>query len=102
MKYDLRKNGTPVTIMMIVSGRRKKACPTASIVLRNQRGNRLFTMSMRMCSLASSVHGEHRRNTALNSTHCSSSHEFDEVSKILRTVAFAAETTTATRMSQAR
>ena len=46
-------------------------------------------MSMRMCSLASRVHGEHSRNTTLNSTHCSSSQEFDEVSKILRTVALA-------------
>ena len=41
-------------------------------------GIRLFTMSMRMCSLSSSVHGEHSRNTALNSTHCSSSQEFDD------------------------
>src|SRR5690242_8947692 len=101
MKYDLRKNGTPVRIMMIVSGKRKNAWPTASMVLRSQRGSRLFTMSMRMCSLASKVQGEHRRNTALNSTHCSSSHEFDDVSKIFRTVAFAAETTTARRISQA-
>ena len=38
----------------------------------------------------------------LNSTHCSSSQEFDEVSKILRTVALTAETTTAARISQAR
>ncbi len=38
----------------------------------------------------------------LNSTHCSSSHEFDEVSKIFRTVALSAETTTAARISQAR
>ena len=38
----------------------------------------------------------------LNSTHCSSSQEFDEVSKILRTVALAADTTTAARISQAR
>ena len=40
-------------------------------------------MSMRMCSLASSVQGEHSKNTMLNSTHCNSSHEFDEVSKTL-------------------
>ena len=37
----------------------------------------------------------------LNSTHCSSSQEFDEVSKILRTVALSAETTTAARISHA-
>ena len=37
----------------------------------------------------------------LNSTHCSSSQEFDEVSKILRTVALVADTSTAARMSQA-
>ena len=41
---------------------------------------RLFTMSMRMCSFASSVHGEHSRKTMLNSTHCSSSQEFDDMS----------------------
>src|SRR5664279_5997293 len=58
-------------------------------------------MSMRMCSLASSVHGEHNRNTRLKSTHCSSSQEFDEVSNILRTEALRAETTTAARINQA-
>ena len=62
----------------------------------------LFTMSMRMCSLASNVHGEHSRNTTLNSTHCSSSQEFDEVSKILRTMALTADTITAARISHAR
>ena len=35
----------------------------------------------------------------LNNTHCSSSQEFDEVSKTLRTVALAADTTTAARIS---
>ena len=45
--------------------------------------------------------GAHSRNTALNSTHCSSSQEFDDISKILRMVALAADTTTATRISQA-
>ena len=72
------------------------------MLLRNRFGSRLFTMSMRMCSLASNVQGEHSRNTMLNSTHCSSSQEFDDMSKILRTVALAAETITAARMSQAR
>ena len=38
----------------------------------------------------------------LNSTHCSSSQEFEEVSKILRTIALSADTTTATRISHAR
>ena len=59
--------------------------PTTSMMLRVRCGSRLFRMSMRMCSLASSVHGEQSRNTALNSTHCSSSQEFDEVSNTLRT-----------------
>ena len=54
-----------------------------------------------MCSLASSVHGEHSKNTMLKSTHCNSSHEFDEVSKILRIVALAAETSTAANISHA-
>ena len=54
-----------------------------------------------MCSLASSVHGEHSKNTMLNSTHCNSSQEFDDVSNILRMVALAAETITAARISQA-
>jgi hypothetical protein len=37
----------------------------------------------------------------LKSTHCSSNHEFDDVSKTLRMVAFAAETMTAANMSHA-
>src|SRR5258707_15807158 len=57
---------------------------------------------MRICSFDSSVHGEHIRNTMLNSTHCNSRHEFDDVSKILRTLALTADTTTAARMSQDR
>ncbi len=58
-------------------------------------------MSMRMCSLASSVHGEHSKKTMLKSTHCNSSQEFDDVSKILRTLALTAETITAASMSHA-
>src|SRR5450759_933633 len=92
---ERRKKGIPVTTMMMVSGSRKNACPTASMLSRTRFGSMLFTMSMRMCSLSSSVQGAHSRNTALNSTHCNSSQEFDEVSKILRTVALTAETTTA-------
>ena len=92
----------PVMIMTMVSGSRKNAWPTTSMLSRTRFGSMLFTMSMRMCSLASSVQGEHSRNTMLNSTHCSSSQEFDEVSKILRTVALTAETTTAARISHAR
>src|SRR6185437_5746324 len=99
---ELMKKGYPVTTRMIVSGSRKSACPINSMTLCSHRGNRLFTMSMRMCSLARSVHGEHNKNTALNSTHCSSSQAFDEVSKILRTVALTAETITAAKISQAR
>ena len=38
----------------------------------------------------------------LNSTHCSSSQELEEVSKVLRTIALIAETITATRISHAR
>src|SRR6266700_2284615 len=91
----------PVTVMMRQSGNRKNACPMTSIELRTFLGKKLFTISMRMCSLASNVHGEHNKNTMLKSTHCNSSHEFDEVSKILRTVALTAETTTAARMSHA-
>src|SRR5580704_11546851 len=58
-------------------------------------------MSMRMCSLSRSVHDAHRRNTALNNTHCSSSQEFDDRSNTLRTVALTADTTTAARMAHA-
>src|SRR6202035_2354386 len=75
--------------------------PTNSIVLRNQAGSILFTMSMRMCSLSRSVHDAHNRNTALNSTHCNSSQEFDDASKTLRTIALMAETATAARISHA-
>src|SRR6266480_3239489 len=58
-------------------------------------------MSMRMCSLSRSVHDAHKRNTALNNTHCSSSQEFDDMSNTLRTVALTADTTTAARMAHA-
>src|ERR1051326_3069083 len=71
------------------------------MVLRSQRGIRLLTMSIRICSLASSVHGEHSKNTTLNNTHCSSSQAFEETLKTLRTMALTAETTTAARISQA-
>ena len=59
-------------------GIRKKTCPTNSITLRVVFDRVEFTMSMRMCSFACSVHDAHRRNTAPNSTHCSSSQVFDE------------------------
>src|SRR3954465_13738783 len=62
----------------------------------------LLTMSMRICSLSSIVHGEHSRKTMLNSSHCSSSQEFDEVSNTLRITALTADTITASRISQAR
>src|SRR6266446_4441404 len=58
-------------------------------------------MSMRMCSLSRSVHDAHRRNTALNNTHCSSSQEFDDMSNTLRTVALTADTATAARIAHA-
>src|SRR5262245_65946059 len=82
-------------------GSRKNAWPTTSMESRIHLGSILFTMSMRMCSLASNVQGEHSRNTMLNSTHCSSSQEFDDVSKTLRTVALAAETIRATQLIDA-
>src|SRR5262249_31919104 len=67
---------------------------------RQRLGNRLFTMSIRMCSLDSRVKGEHKRNIPPNITHCSSSHAFDEVSNTLRTVALVAEMSTTTRINQ--
>jgi len=98
---ERQKNGAPVTIIRMHHGARKRLWPTTSIQFRTRFGIRLFTMSMRMCSLARRVHGEHSKNTIPNSTHCSSSQAFEEVSKSLRTVALTAETITAARMSQA-
>src|SRR3974390_1964069 len=72
------------------------------MVSRRRFGSMLFTMSIRRCALASNVHGEHNRNTTLNNTHCNSSQAFDEVSKTFRTVALAADTITAARISQGR
>src|SRR5712675_1041228 len=72
------------------------------MTLRTCLGIMLLTMSIRICSLSSRVQDEHSRKTTLNSTHCSSSQELDEVSKVLRTMALTADTTTATRISQAR
>src|SRR5438045_3294099 len=74
---ERRKKGSAVTIMITVSGSRNNACPTTSTELRVFFENIAFTMSMRMCSLERSVQGEHSRNTMLNSTHCSSSHELE-------------------------
>src|SRR5262245_49884817 len=95
------KNGIPVKTMITQSGSRKNAWPTTSMESRIHLGNILFTMSMRMCSLASNVQGEHSKNTMLNSTHCSSSQEFEDVSKTFRTVALTAETMTAAKISHA-
>src|SRR5437763_4707267 len=67
---------------------------------RNRFGSRLLMMSMRMCSLDRSVHGEHKRNMVPNRTHCSSSHAFDEVSNTFLIVALVAEMITTIRISQ--
>src|SRR6266702_4568782 len=99
---ERRKNGTPVMIMTTVSGIRKKRCPITSMMLRTRFGIMVLKMSIRMCSLSSSVQGEHSRKTTLNRTHCSSSQELDDVSKVLRTIALIAEMMTATRINQAR
>src|SRR5260370_24621210 len=69
--------------------------------LRTCFGSMLLTIWSGICSLSSRVQDEHSRNTMLNSTHCSSSQELDEVSKVLRTIALSADTTTATRISHA-
>src|SRR5215510_3842201 len=95
------KNGIQVMTKTMQSVSRKNSCPTTSMESRIHLGSRLFTMSMRMCSLASNVQGEHSRNTMLNSTHCNSSHEFDDTSKTFRTVALIAETITAASISHA-
>src|SRR5450631_1809714 len=71
------------------------------MLLRTCLGIMLLTISIRICSLSSRVQDEHSRKTMLNSTHCSSSHELEDVSKILRTMALSADTTTASRISQA-
>src|SRR6185312_8151099 len=85
ISYERRKNGTPVKTMITARGSKKNRWPTTSIVSRTHFGRRLFTMSMRICSLERRVQGEHKRNTTLNRTHCNSSHELEEVSKTLRT-----------------
>src|SRR5262245_54237350 len=94
------KKGTDVTIMTIVSGSKKNAWPNTSMPSRQRFGSKLLMISMRMCSLDRSVHGEHKRNIAPNRTHCSSSQAFDEVSKTFRTVALVAEMITTIRISQ--
>ena len=88
-------------IMTIVNGSKKKKWPNKSTQLRTRFGNMLFTMSMRMCSFAKSVHDAQMRNTAENRYHCNSSQEFEELEKTLRTMALTVATNTAARMSQA-
>src|SRR5437879_120217 len=94
------RKGTDVISMTMVSGSRKTTCPKTSMKSRTLFGNMLLTMSIRTCSLDNSVQGEQNRNTTPNKIHCSSSQALDEVSKTLRTVALAADTTTTTRISQ--
>src|SRR6266852_3319966 len=89
-------------IMTMHNGSRKNAWPTRSMTFRTVLGSELLTMSIRMCSLSSNVHGEHNRKTMLNSTHCSSSQELEEISKLLRMTALRLDTMTASRISQAR
>src|SRR5450759_3262304 len=72
------------------------------MLLRTFIGSMLLTMSIRICSLSSSVQDEHSRNTTLNSTHCSSSQELEEVSKLVLMMALSSDTTTAIRISHAR
>src|SRR6266849_905615 len=86
--------------MTIVNGSRKKACPITSMVSRIRLGSRLFTMSMRICSLSSNVHDAPTRKMMLNKTHWSSSQELDETPNTLRMTALMAETRTATSTSQ--
>src|SRR5260370_39381589 len=86
--------------MTIVNGTRKNACPITSMLSRTRVGNRLFTISMRMCSLSSNVHDAQTRNMMLNNTHWRSSHELDETPNSLRTTALAVEMRTAARTSQ--
>ena len=87
-------------IITIVSGNRKNRWPKTSMPSRHRFGSMLLTMSMRMCSLERSVHGEHSRKMAPNRTHCSSSQAFDDMSNTLRTVALVAEMITTIRISQ--
>lgn len=73
----------------------------SSMKLRTRLGNFELMISMRICSFESSVQGEHSRKTKPNKSHCNSSHEFDDVLKILRISAFTVETTTATKINHA-
>ena len=57
-------------------------------------------MSMRICSFDSSVQDEHSKKTAPNSTHCSSSHEFEETSNNFLITALMVEIMTASRINQ--
>ena len=100
-RQDARKNGQPVTIITSVNGSKKNRWPNTSIQLRSRFGKTLFTMSMRMCSFAISVHDAHIRKTMENRYHCNSSQAFELVSNTLRTVALAAETRTAATTSHA-
>ena len=101
IRYDRMKKGIEVIIKTMVSGRRKKRWPMRSMTSRHRFGSMLFTISMRMCSFERSVQGEQSRNITPNSTHCSSSQAFEEVSKSFRTVALVAEIRTTTKISQA-
>ena len=56
---------------------------------------------MRMCSLAFRVQDAQSMKTAPKRYHCSSSHAFDEMPKMLRMMALMAETRMATTIAQA-
>ncbi len=75
--------------------------PIRSIQRCTERGSRLFTISMRICSFTCSVHAAHSRNTAPNSIHCSSSQAFEETLNSLRMMALTVATNTAAKISHA-
>src|SRR5262249_35628458 len=98
---ERQKNGQPKTVRMVATGIKKKRWPITSIQSRARLGNKLFTMSMRMCSFDSSVQDEQSRKTIPKRTHWSSSHEFDDTLKILRIVALTALTSIAIKTHHA-
>src|SRR5215467_451223 len=98
---ERQKNGQPNTARMVATGIKKKRWPITSIQSRVRLGNKLFTMSMRMCSFDRSVQDEQSRKTIPKRTHWSSSHELDDALKILRMVALTALTSIAIKTPHA-
>ena len=96
----LQNHGTESQKKIATIGIRKKIAPKRWIHACTRGRRRPWMMSMRTCSLRSSVQPAQSRNTTEKRYHCSSSSAFELRSKSLRTMALPALSRATIRTSQ--